>query len=109
MQNINTNYKAKSEPYKLDVMHRNLFSRLKELRIHNQNQRFKKWLYKEVDPDNKIILEDVLNCFSNDIITSAKNRGYKIKIKPFRDEMASLIYQNSILRDEKTHEFFEKL
>ena len=88
---LNTNYKVNDE-YKLDNSHRRLFKALQENRKNEREKLFQKWLFTELDD---VIVEDVLNIFSENVIKSIKKSGFKIKIKPFRDEMATLIYYNS--------------
>lgn len=88
---LNTNYKVNDE-YKLDNSHRRLFKALQENRKKERETLFQKWLFTELDD---VIVEDVLNIFSENVIKSIKKSGFKIKIKPFRDEMATLIYYNS--------------
>jgi|UniRef100_A0A6C0C453 hypothetical protein len=87
--NINTNNKP---IYKLDNMHRNLFKSLRENRKQQRQIDFKNWLYTDL---GDIIIEDALNKLSDDIIATLKHNGFIVNQKPFRDEMASLIYYNS--------------
>tara|TARA_A100001015_G_scaffold306785_1_gene401600 strand:+ start:2247 stop:2534 length:288 start_codon:yes stop_codon:yes gene_type:complete len=88
---LNTNYKVNDE-YTLDNSHRRLFKALQENRKNERERLFQNWLFTELDD---VIVEDVLNIFSENVIKSIKKKGFKIKIKPFRDEMATLIYYNS--------------
>tara|TARA_B100000902_G_scaffold101221_1_gene103556 strand:- start:1237 stop:1524 length:288 start_codon:yes stop_codon:yes gene_type:complete len=88
---LNTNYKV-NDDYTLDNSHRRLFKALQENRKNERERLFQNWLFTELDD---VIVEDVLNIFSENIIKSIKKKGFKIKIKPFRDEMATLIYYNS--------------
>ena len=92
---INTNYIPNKNKYKVDLMHRKLFKSLQITRRENAQNKFKEWLYTNVDHDNDIVVEDALNVFSNKIVKNLKSKGFNINIKEFRDEMASLVYINS--------------
>ena len=88
---INTNYQSDNN-YRLDNMHRRLFNSLRKTRKEQAQIDFRNWLYTEVD---NVIVEDTLNKLSDNIITNLKLEGFIVNTKPFRDEMASLIYYNS--------------
>lgn len=92
---INTNYIPNNSKYRVDLMHRNLFRSLREMRKEQAHNEFKKWLYNEIDDENNMIIEDTLNILSDSIISNLKSNGFYINKKQFRDEMASLIYHNS--------------
>lgn len=89
---INTNYTPDNNTYRLDLMHRKLFKSLRDMRKENNQIEFKNWLYTDID---NIIIEDALNILSDKITVNLKLNGFYINEKSFRDEMATLIYNNS--------------
>tara|TARA_B100000674_G_C37853550_1_gene921189 strand:- start:826 stop:1119 length:294 start_codon:yes stop_codon:yes gene_type:complete len=91
--NINTNYIPNKKPYNLDIMHKNFFNSLKKVKQQIRENDFKNWLYSNLEDD--LIVNDILNELSYDVVKTLKSDGYNVNVKPFRDEMASLIYYNS--------------
>ena len=72
---LNTNYKVNDE-YTLDNSHRRLFKALQENRKNEREKLFQKWLFTELDD---VIVEDVLNIFSENVIKSIKKKDLRLK------------------------------
>ena len=72
---LNTDYKV-NDDYTLDNSHRRLFKALQENRKNERERLFQNWLFTELDD---VIVEDVLNIFSENIIKSIKKKDLRLK------------------------------